>query len=69
MCASRQIQRRVLIYSQRISDDGRQESEYLTHVWTANSDGSDAYQMTFGDKSSSNPDWSPDGKMDCRSPR
>jgi len=38
------------------------KSEYLTQIWTANADGSEAYQMTFGDKSSANPDWSPDGK-------
>jgi dipeptidyl aminopeptidase/acylaminoacyl peptidase len=59
----------------RVSPDGRrvvytvneavmtaEKSEYLTQVWMANADGSDAYQMTFGDKSSTNPDWSPDGK-------
>ncbi len=59
----------------RVSPDGKRvvytvnesvmtadKSEYLTHIWTANADGSDAYQMTFGDKSSGNPDWSPDGK-------
>ncbi len=59
----------------RVSPDGKrvvytvneavmtaEKSEYLTQVWMANADGSDAYQMTFGDKSSANPDWSPDGK-------
>ena len=34
----------------------------MSSVWIASADGSDAYQITFGDKSSSNPDWSPDGK-------
>lgn len=61
--------------SVRVSPDGRRvvytvneavmtadKSEYLTQIWTANADGSDAYQMTFGEKPSSNPDWSPDGK-------
>ena len=38
------------------------KSEYLTQIWTAQADGSDSYQITFGDKSSSNPDWSPDGR-------
>ncbi len=38
------------------------KSEYLTQIWTANADGSDAYQMTFGEKSSSTTDWSPDGR-------
>lgn len=38
------------------------KSEYLTQIWTALTDGSESYQLTFGDKSSSNPDWSPDGR-------
>ncbi|HEY7545017.1 MAG TPA: S9 family peptidase [Blastocatellia bacterium] len=38
------------------------KSEYLTQIWSANADGSDAYQMTFGEKSSTSPDWSPDGR-------
>lgn len=38
------------------------KSEYLTQIWTANADGSDAYQMTFGEKSSTMTDWSPDGR-------
>lgn len=59
----------------RVSPDGKRvvytvneavmtadKSEYLTNIWAANADGSDAYPMTFGEKSSSNPDWSPDGK-------
>jgi len=59
----------------RVSPDGRrvvytvneavmaaEKSEYLTQIWMANADGSDAYQMTFGEKPSTNPDWSPDGK-------
>lgn len=37
------------------------KSEYLTHIWVAASDGKGARQLTFGDKSSSNPQWSPDG--------
>lgn len=37
-------------------------SEYVSQIWTANADGSDAKQMTFATKSSSNPMWSPDGK-------
>ena len=39
-----------------------EKSEYLTQVWTASASGGDAYQMTFGEKSSTNPDWSPDGR-------
>ncbi len=37
-------------------------SEYVSQIWIANADGSDAKQMTFATKSSSNPLWSPDGK-------
>ena len=40
-----------------------EKSEYLTHLWLANEDGSGAYQATFGEKSANNPRWSPDGKM------
>ncbi|HXG93748.1 MAG TPA: S9 family peptidase [Blastocatellia bacterium] len=38
------------------------KSEYLAQIYLANSDGSDAFQVTFADKSSTNPQWSPDGK-------
>jgi dipeptidyl aminopeptidase/acylaminoacyl peptidase len=38
------------------------KSEMLTHLWIANVDGSDARPFTSGDKSSSNPQWMPDGK-------
>jgi Tol biopolymer transport system component len=62
--------------SVRVSPDGRKvvytvsqavmaadKSEYVTQIWTANSDGSDPLQLTFADKSSDNPQWSPDGRM------
>lgn len=38
------------------------KSEYLTQIFLATSDGRDTIQMTYGDKSSSNPKWSPDGR-------
>jgi dipeptidyl aminopeptidase/acylaminoacyl peptidase len=38
-----------------------EKSEYVTQVWLANSDGSNNLQVTFNDKSSTNPKWSPDG--------
>jgi Tol biopolymer transport system component len=38
------------------------KSEYLTQIWSANADGSESRQMTFAEKSSGSPDWSPDGK-------
>jgi dipeptidyl aminopeptidase/acylaminoacyl peptidase len=60
----------------RVSPDGRkvaytvsqavmtpEKSEYVTQIWLANSDGSDSLQLTFAEKSSDNPQWSPDGKL------
>ena len=38
------------------------KSEMLTHVWLAAADGSDSFQLTQGEKSCSNPQWSPDGQ-------
>ena len=38
-----------------------EKSEYVTQIWLANTDGSGNAQITFGDKSSTNPKWSPDG--------
>ena len=37
-------------------------SEYVNQVWICNSDGNNHIQLTRGDKNSSNPQWSPDGK-------
>ena len=58
----------------RISPDGRRvvytineammapdKSEFVTQIWMATSDGKENYQLTFNDKSSTNPKWSPDG--------
>ena len=39
-----------------------EKSEYLTHIWMANADGSSSFQFTFGEKSCTNPQWSPEGK-------
>jgi dipeptidyl aminopeptidase/acylaminoacyl peptidase len=39
------------------------KSEYLTQIYLANTDGSGGRQITFGDKSNSNPQWSPDGRV------
>jgi dipeptidyl aminopeptidase/acylaminoacyl peptidase len=36
-------------------------SEWRYQIWVAGSDGSNAYQLTRGDKSSTDPSWSPDG--------
>ncbi|MGQ0542265.1 MAG: S9 family peptidase [Blastocatellia bacterium] len=37
------------------------KSEFVTQIWMATTDGQENYQVTFGDKSSTNPKWSPDG--------
>jgi dipeptidyl aminopeptidase/acylaminoacyl peptidase len=63
------------IASPRVSPDGRRvvytvsdavttadRSEYVSQVWVATADGRESYQLTFADKSSTNPKWSPDGK-------
>jgi dipeptidyl aminopeptidase/acylaminoacyl peptidase len=39
-----------------------EQSEWLSHVHLANADGSESRQLTRGEKSSTNPRWSPDGK-------
>ncbi|HEX9425550.1 MAG TPA: hypothetical protein VF899_20075 [Pyrinomonadaceae bacterium] len=38
-------------------------SEFVTQIWMANADGMNATQITFGDRPSTNPRWSPDGSM------
>jgi dipeptidyl aminopeptidase/acylaminoacyl peptidase len=38
------------------------KSEYVTQIWVANNDGRDATQLTYAEKGSDNPQWSPDGK-------
>ncbi|MCY7377497.1 MAG: S9 family peptidase [Pyrinomonadaceae bacterium] len=58
----------------QISPDGRRvvytvneavmtadKSEFVTQIWLANADSSGNFQITFGEKSSTNPKWSPDG--------
>ncbi len=62
--------------SPRVSPDGKRvvytvnepvmtvdKSEFITQIWLAATDGTDNRQITFGDKSSTNPKWSPDGSM------
>jgi dipeptidyl aminopeptidase/acylaminoacyl peptidase len=58
----------------RVSPDGRRvvytisdavttadRSEYVSQVWMATTDGRENLQLTYADKSSTNPKWSPDG--------
>ena len=58
----------------RVSPDGKKvaytvsdavmtpdKSEFVSQIWVANSDGSGGVQLTYAEKSSANPRWSPDG--------
>jgi dipeptidyl aminopeptidase/acylaminoacyl peptidase len=70
-----ELQLRVrAIATPRVSPDGRRvvytvsdplmtadRSEYVSQVWMATADGREQIQLTFADKSSTNPKWSPDG--------
>jgi dipeptidyl aminopeptidase/acylaminoacyl peptidase len=60
--------------SPRVSPDGKRvvytvndavmtsdRSEFVSQIWLASTDGKQNFQITFGEKSSSNPQWSPDG--------
>ncbi len=38
------------------------KSEFVTQIWLATTDGKENMQLTFAEKSSTNPKWSPDGK-------
>ena len=59
----------------RVSPDGKRvlytvseavmsadKSEFVNQIWMATIDTKQNVQLTFGDKSSTNPKWSPDGK-------
>lgn len=39
-----------------------EKSEFVTQIWLATTDGKSNIQFTFGEKSSTNPQFSPDGK-------
>lgn len=49
-------------YGVRVPVMEGEKSEYLTHLWVVNADGSGARQYTRGDKSASSPAFSPDGR-------
>ncbi len=62
--------------SPRVSPDGKRvvytvneavmaadRSEFVTQIWMATTDGKENYQVTFGERSSANPKWSPDGSL------
>ncbi len=61
-------------FSPRLSPDGKwvvfsveeavvgpKTSRYLNHIWLASSDGASCFQLTQGEKSCYDPQWSPDG--------
>jgi dipeptidyl aminopeptidase/acylaminoacyl peptidase len=51
-----------VLYTVREAVMTDERSEYVNQVWLCNADGSNAIQLTRGDKNSSNPKWSPDGQ-------
>jgi len=53
---------RKVVYTVNQALMGPEKSEFVTQIWTANADGSEPLQMTFAEKSSENPQWSPDGR-------
>src|ERR1700741_5080161 len=51
-----------VLYTVREAVMTEDRSEYVNQVFLCNADGSNTIQLTRGDKNSSNPNWSPDGK-------
>jgi dipeptidyl aminopeptidase/acylaminoacyl peptidase len=51
-----------VVYAVRQAAMDAGKSEYLTHIHLVNADGTGAAQLTKGDKSCDDPQWSPDGK-------
>ena len=51
-----------VLYTVREAMMTEDRSEYVNQVWLCNADGSNHIQLTKGDKNSSSPGWSPDGK-------
>src|SRR6476659_2322678 len=51
-----------VLYTVREAVMTQERSEYINQVFVCNADGSNTIQLTHGDKNSSNPQWSNDGK-------
>src|SRR5688572_29839203 len=51
-----------ILYTVREAVMTDDRSEYINQVWLCNANGSNHIQLTKGDRNSSNPKWSPDGK-------
>ena len=54
---------RKVVYTINKAVMGPDKSEFISQIWSANTDGSDPLQLTFAEKSSENPQWSPDGRL------
>ncbi|MEJ7623860.1 MAG: S9 family peptidase [Pyrinomonadaceae bacterium] len=52
----------MVVYTVSNEVIGADKSEYVTQIWLASADGKRNDQITFADKSSSNPRWSTDGR-------
>ncbi len=52
-----------IVYSLNEAVMTADKSEFVTQIWLAASDGTLNRQLTFGERSSANPKWSPDGAM------
>lgn len=53
--------RAVFTVTQAIMEE--EKSEYRTQLWLTSKEGGDPFPITFGETSSSNPRWSPDGRF------
>lgn len=51
-----------VVYTVNEAVTAADKSEFITQVWMANVATKQSTQLTFGEKSSTNPKWSPDGK-------
>ncbi|HEX4958403.1 MAG TPA: DPP IV N-terminal domain-containing protein, partial [Lacibacter sp.] len=51
-----------VLYTVREAIMTDERSDYINQIWICNADGSNHIQLTKGDRNSSNPAWSPDGK-------
>ncbi len=53
---------RRVVFTVTHAEMAGEKSELLTHIYMASADGSNTFQFTYGDKSCTDPQWSPDGQ-------
>ncbi len=53
---------KLVVYTENWAVMDGEKSEFLTHIFLARADGSSRFQLTRGEKSSTAPQWSPDGR-------